>query len=107
MILPERSASVLSLLLPKIPIKDETMLMSLKNENVINYVKDEAVNEILSRYFSFEQAKSKKYVYNAEDKVLVASVKVNKPPVSFTDLSIALLLPDRNKKLGKITIYVR
>lgn len=103
-ILPKNSASVLFALLPSIQI-DETTLMSLKNEKAINYIKDENVNEILRRYISFEQSSTKKYVYNSEDTILAVFPLTDKAE-SFKDIELSLL-PPPEKKLSKITIYVR
>ena len=88
-------------MLEHVPIKSEEELMSLQGK-AVNYIKDEAINEILSRYIKFERALVNKYSYSPEDVVLVVGAKRRKPS-SFYDLSIVRFLP----KNVKITVYVR
>ena len=101
-ILPKSSASAFFLTLKHVPVKSEEELMSLQGK-VVNYIKDEAINEVLSRYIKFERAVVNKYSYSPEDVVLVVGVKdESRKPSSFYDLTIVRFLGN-----AKITVYVR
>ena len=105
-ILPKSDATAFFLMLKYVPIKSEEELLSLPREKAVSYVKDEAVNSILSRYIKFEKAIVNRYSYSPEDIVVAVSVKnESQKPSSFYDLNVVRFLP--KDKAPAITIYVR
>jgi len=96
---PKGNTSVLFFLLSSSSVKDERMLMP-HGEKLVNYTKDQAINEAVSQYTVLEFVR---YVYSSKYTFTAVS-SLRDESTSFRDLRTVPFRPDE-KLLPKTTLY--